>query len=775
MSDTDRPDQGMLERVGGLGRDAQRGRGRRDWLLLGKRKDPTPGCIDLYEPPGDHVGISCSGGGIRSAAFNLGALQVLQQYGVLQRAKYLSAVSGGSYIAAAFCMVAKRWAGAEPNGTDSDPALVNHEALPFHPGSPEEQYLRNHLGYLAPDGTAKLYLVLRMLAGMSVNVLLIGLPALILGLLVGQWVVADYGNVLDGRLEIPAGVWWPVVGLTGLALALAVLDVIWRPKKDDLQAMTQTWQVRFFLLAAAAALLLIAVPWLAVRAIASDDLSVSEAALGSAGTALSSMAALAVAAIAHVRGHVKDQQQVVAGVTSRLGRFAKRFRTAAVAVIVMLAGPLLLVAICVLGVLISVFDAAEGVWWLIGASLLLAVMWASVDLTTVSLHPFYRRRLATAFALRRIWPEDGDGKERPAPPPEQRNGNRGVARQRPFDAIVELSESRVEPGPEFDEWPLLIVCAAANVSDPGATPPGRAVASFTFSPTAIGGPLTGAAETDKYENLGRNRRRDITLPAAVAMSGAALSPSMGKMTYRPLTFLLALANIRLGVWVPNPRHVNDTCDDGGTSLAPKGGRDQVSLRHRPRPQYLWKELFGRNRIEDKFLYVTDGGHYENLGLVELVRRGCGTIYCFDAGGGETSKALGDAIALARTELNVEIEMETTAAELAASDGTGLSRRVFAKGTIHYPTINDREAYDGTLIYVRSVLAENSAWDLRLYRDEDMIFPNHSTLDQFFDDQKFEAYRRLGKCAATAALQPDPMVPATVTQLARIEEAGEPQN
>ncbi len=313
MSDTVQPDQGMLDRIGGWGRAAQRGRAWRDWLLVGKRTDPTPGCVDLYEPPGDHVGISCSGGGIRSAAFNLGALQVLQKERVLQKAKYLSAVSGGSYIAAAFCMVANRWSGKEPNGRDSDPALVNHEALPFEPGSPEEQYLRNHLGYLAPDGTAKLYLALRMLAGMSVNVLLIGLPALILGLLVGQWVIADYGNALAGRLEVPAGVWLPVVGLAALALALAVLDVIWRPRKDDLQTMTQTWQVRFFLLAAAGALLLIAVPWLAVRAIAIDNLSVSDAALGSAGTALSSMAALAAAAITHVRGHVKDQQQAVDG------------------------------------------------------------------------------------------------------------------------------------------------------------------------------------------------------------------------------------------------------------------------------------------------------------------------------------------------------------------------------------------------------------------------------------------------------------------------------
>jgi hypothetical protein len=228
------------------------------------------------------------------------------------------------------------------------------------------------------------------------------------------------------------------------------------------------------------------------------------------------------------------------------------------------------------------------------------------------------------------------------------------------------------------------------------------------------------------------------------MSGAALSPSMGKMTYRPLTFLLGLANIRLGVWVPNPRHVNDECKktpgDDVPSLA-------NGLWHRPRPEYLWKELFGRNRLDDKFLYVTDGGHYENLGLVELLRRGCRTVYCFDAGGGTTSKALGDAIALARTELNVEIVMDDEAKHLAESKEPPLrSKAVCARGTILYP--GDGEP--GQLFYVRSVVTEDSPWDLANYQ-EDGVFPHHSTFDQFFDDQKFEAYRRLGMWAATSAL------------------------
>jgi hypothetical protein len=747
MREANRPDQGMLDAVGGRTPSRERARARRRWLLWGVRDEPAPAFRGLYEDAddADRLGVCCSGGGIRSAAFNLGALQELQSCQELQKARYLSAVSGGSYIASAFCMVAKTW-NDEPNDEDSDPSLFDGVGdLPFAPGTPEEQYLRNHLGYLAPDTSAKVYLGLRMVAGLLVNVLLIGLPVLIAGLVIGLALNGAYDDVGDGNVSIPPEILVPILVVLGLALAVALLDIVWRPRKDLWQTATQTWQVRLFLLAALGALVLIGVPALAaVAAGASGGSAGSDAAGGaikSAWTALTSMAALAAAAVTHVRGTVRDRQKEFAAVGSRLGKYAKKAREILIAVVVMLAGPLLLVAIASLGVLVSVNSDDKGAVWLVATVALLGVMWIVVDLTTVSLHPFYRRRLASAFALRRV-----------------ALAGAPAAQERPFDRLVALSETDVGAA-----WPTLIVCAAANVSDPGATPPGRAVASFTFSPTAIGGPLTGAAGTADYENLIRTRRRDVTLPAAVAMSGAAVSPSMGKLTYRPLTFLLALANIRLGVWVLNPTHVNE-------SHGLLAGRSP-SVRHRPRPQYLWKELFGRNRLGDKFLYVTDGGHYENLGLVELLRRGCRRVYCFDAGGGKTSKALGDAIALARTELNVDIDMGPEAEQLVEDEKTGRSAVVCATGTIRYPPSTGGVRPEGTLVYVRSVVSDTSPWDLREYQVVDGIFPHHSTFDQFFTDQKFEAYRRLGMCAAQAAVElaSQPLPPgAHVTQLAPIE-------
>jgi hypothetical protein len=226
------------------------------------------------------------------------------------------------------------------------------------------------------------------------------------------------------------------------------------------------------------------------------------------------------------------------------------------------------------------------------------------------------------------------------------------------------------------------------------------------------------------------------------MSGAALSPSMGKMTRKPLTFLLALANVRLGVWLPNPRAV---------MLTPA---DQRKLIGRPRPWYLIQELLGRNRVNAKYVYVTDGGHYENLGLVELFRRGCTRIFCFDASGGESSKELGDAIALARSELGVEVDIDPR--PLIPDKETAIAKADTVVGTFRY---NDPDKTEGTLVYARNVLTApveppdppDAPWDVHAYHEVDPKFPHNSTVDQLYTDQKFEGYRVLGEVAGKRAI------------------------
>ena len=368
------------------------------------------------------------------------------------------------------------------------------------------------------------------------------------------------------------------------------------------------------------------------------------------------------------------------------------------------------------------------------------ILYFVTDLTSWSLHPFYKRRLASAFALKRVPAPDGEPAE-------------GVARERAYDRPLLLSKTGFPDG-----WPTLLVCAAANISDTAATPPGRGVTSFTFSSEAIGGPLVGGVETEAYEGrFARWRLRYLTLLSAVAMSGAALSPSMGKMTRRPFTFLMALANVRLGVWVPNPQRLDDWGPQPLRWLwARLRGRfdESPKLDARPRPSYLVREMIGRNDVNARHLYVTDGGHYENLGLVELLRRGCTDVYCFDASGGSSFANLGDAVALARSELGVDVEIRPM--RLVASEERNLAERDCVCGTIRYP-----DGTCGTLVYARTVMTEGAPWDVHAHHQADRAFPHDPTVDQLYTDQKFEAYRALGALAGAnaLALMQDPSIDA----------------
>ena len=721
-------------------------RHRKRWLKTGWRPEPAPSRRGvLEEPTPTSVGICCSGGGIRSAAFNLGALQALDANEALRPATYLAAVSGGSYIAASMTMVATTWPAnedARPSEKhekgfdDSNPRLLEKEG-PFARGSAEEQYLRNRCSYLAPDGSSKLFLVFRVLLGLVFNLFFLGLPLFAAGLLLGPLVYEPAYDVLDGDLTVP--LWANVVVAVAVAAAVVAggTALLARLASDSRRLAAETWTVRLAVVAAAVFVALYLIP-LALEVIRDygdrGDGQRSAAGGGLLGTA--GVVSMLVAVLAQLRARISEPATVLkdaTGLSAWLRKLAPRVRTALVALVGAVVGPLILLGFFVLGAAIG---AAHFALWLdllvaIVATLLFAGLYFACDLNSWSLHPFYKRRLCSAFALKRV------GDERS---PE--------AEERDYDRLVPLSMTAPE-----QQWPTLLVCAAANISDPGATPPGRGVSTFTFSNEAIGGPLVGAMSTEDYEGwLGKNRQRDITLPAAVAMSGAALSPSMGKMTNRAFTFLMALANVRLGVWVPNPRHVEDWSAEKvaiGHDCMPSGSYDR---RRKPRPSYLLRELLGKNRVDADFLYVSDGGHYENLGLVELLRRGCMTIYCFDASGGTSFEALGDAIALARSELEVEIDIDPR--PLVPVGKRQLASRDCVVGDITYPGVSAK----GRLVYARTVLTRDLPWDVHAYHEGDETFPHHSTADQLYTDQKFEAYRALGESAGRHAYDALHVVP-----------------
>jgi Patatin-like phospholipase len=744
------------------------------FLVFGRRPDPLPSFSGLVEPAEEgKIGIACSGGGIRSASFNLGALQALQEKGVLKKSRYLAAVSGGSYIAAAFCMVRKTWPPHEPqppDSDDSDPNVVNDDNPPFFPGSPEEQYLLNRSSYLAPDGEGKAAFALRLLLGLAFNLLVIALFIAIVSILLGLLYGVLYSNLdqtidqcksagqpCDFSIWPPSRwIWAPIAGAAVLGLVLGAAAMLAFRWSGDLRDFATTWSLRLVILALAAAVLLIAIPLLlewfrnignvsptgskgvdgvteatGVAAATTESPGLLTALIG-AGSVTSVLGALFLQLRAdwlEAKKLAKEAEGTIKWYTS----LNQRLRRGLAYLIAALAGPALALALALL-VMSTTLNVEDPKWvWVYfgGLAAAFALFYATADLTSWSLHPFYRRRLASTFALKRIARPQG------MPPIAEREA--GIAVERDYDRLVDLSKTAVVDCDDEGNclWPTLLVCAAANVSDNAATPAGRAVSSFTFSPSSVGGPLVGAVATTRLErSCDKRRRASFTLPAAVAISGAALSPSMGKMTRRPLRLLMGLANVRLGVWVPNPRRV-DTFEK----------RNKVYPR--PRPYYLMRELLGLNQLNLPYLYVTDGGHYENLGAMELLRRGCTDIYCFDASQDDLD-AFGDMISLARSELSVEVEIDP---EKLRPNDDGISEKDCVEGKILYP-----DGTKGRIFYARPAITAKSPADVTAYHRQNKRFPRDPTGDQLYTGQRFEAYRALGLSAGRRVVEAARLLP-----------------
>jgi len=231
-------------------------------------------------------------------------------------------------------------------------------------------------------------------------------------------------------------------------------------------------------------------------------------------------------------------------------------------------------------------------------------------------------------------------------------------------------------------------------------------------------------------------RGGISLGTAVSISGAAVSPNMGYHTYAPLAFLMTVFNVRLGVWLANPRHSNDQYRQ-----RPDGGPAFSLL-------YLINELLGTATDSSKYAYLSDGAHFENLALYELVRRECDFIIAGDAGEdpGPGFEDLVNATRKCRTDLGAEIELNTAPFKISGSDGYATAHAVF--GTIKYPSKKQ-----GKLLYVKSSLTEKDPADVLAYKRTHGAFPHQSTADQWFDESQFESYRMLGRCSIQSIIPP----------------------
>ena len=400
-------------------------------------------------------------------------------------------------------------------------------------------------------------------------------------------------------------------------------------------------------------------------------------------------------------------------------------------------------------------------WGSAGALLVLFVLFGwRVDINEFSMHRLYRNRLVRAYLGASVPPTERDDQVQPFT---------GFS-------LDDLLMTRLAPTDPKDPGsvrygaPLHLINTNLNlVAGEELAWQERRGASFILSPLYSGfrtvedrgsssdGPF-GYRRTAEYPKTDRHpaipgyasEPKKLTLGSAFTISGAAVSPNMGFRSSPALAFLLTVFNVRLGWWLGNPSRPGTWKSSG-----PLFG-----------PLHLLYEVFGLTSERNKYVYLSDGGHFENLGIYELVRRRCRFIVATDAGADHDMEFqdLGNAIRKCRTDLGIEIDLHPVA--LRSSEDTGLSNWHCAVGTIHYDD-RHRGQGKGTLLYLKTSMTGDEPEDVHNYRRQSPEFPHQSTGDQFFDESQFESYRKLGHHVALSALEED--VPAGSFRLEQLAQ------
>jgi hypothetical protein len=405
----------------------------------------------------------------------------------------------------------------------------------------------------------------------------------------------------------------------------------------------------------------------------------------------------------------------------------------------------------IFGLIMAVSTWAANMTTVIGGTYVLVAIILFVisllpTLNANSLHRLYRDRLSTAFIFYERLPE------RPAAPATPGPGRRNwaqrlmaasppsepTARAKTSDFIVALDHLKLSLLSGLLA-PYHIINTALNIQGSKyANQRGRNAEFFMFTRNFVGSEATGYIATPQMESVAR----DLNVATAMAISGAAASSNMGSSTIRPLTPSLSILNVRLGYWLRNPN----------AAVGVKPNRVAAWLAELAN-LYFFKEMFGRLDENTYNVYLTDGGHVENLGIYELLKRRCRLIIAVDAEA-DPKMNFGSYIKLqrhARIDLGTRIELPWQAirngaletSQMIAGGGKAIpdTNRCgphAALGIIRYP-----KGEIGYLLYVKASLSGDENDYIIDYQRRNPTFPHESTGDQLFTEEQFEVYRALG--------------------------------
>jgi len=634
-------------------------------------------------PDSPLVGLALSGGGIRSAAFNMGVLQTLAHSGLLARVDYLSSVSGGGYIAS--CLT---WLRAHVPAN----SLQRLGAVPLANGTGTVlDWLRAHGRYLiAGKGLSGWTLGASILSGTLLNLFVL-LPVILLsiGLASGDWFEFRWPPELrmPGAGAVPAHDGFMILAIAGVGLiAVYLLATLVFALSTVLPPLRQLSAGQY------------------LRQRLGELLGTGLTCIGIG--MLPVLAGIEETAAHYLRVDYADEltrhltwiAPLVTGLLSvrqanKQGEHAGTFAVAGLALV--LCG--LFTALYHLAHHTTLLSTPAFMGWL-GASVLFAFV---CDINAVSMHSYYRSRLAEAFL-----PEVGD--------------KHGADANHPM--LFRLADVRAASGGPFH----IINTTLNTTSSTDSKLRARNGENMILTPLYCGSSSTGYRRTTQY------LRGELTLSTALAVSGAAVDPDTYATKSRSVSFLMALLNIRLGIWVLNPRH------------------EPRRLRWPAWYLLMMREMLGVGLDEkDARIHLADGGHFENLGLYELLRRRCRYIIVSDAGADPacTLADLGQAVQRARADLGAEVNI---CADPLLHGGDPATR-----GQAHL--VGDVTYADGTrgeILYLKALLRAHLSADIYGYWRTNPEFPNQPTSNQFYGELQFDSYRELGRQLMTGIVGDD---------------------
>ncbi len=721
------------------------------WIVP-RRKDgnvPKKDEDEKYYPKVEHglFGLAISGGGIRSATYALGVLQRMARAGIIKFVDVLSTASGGGYIGACWSSLTADAPEFGSNETNFPFQFIDKEGdkdnrQVFDRESDAVRHLRAHGYWLAPHlgifdvwtWTAFFHYIVTTIAN-----LLVPIPWVLGIMMLTLLIPTEFWNRQEPMTSpigfylwlLPAIFFLIFLILTWSQPRLYQVDEETSPSGERARKQTVPLAIKANLkgalrpsekygLSSVQQIALIIAIFFSLADLFILAVSGMYHLFGVTGTWVATVggsgAAFITAAGTIFKFFTKEVQGGVAkNGTEGFGKKALGFAASAIGYVA------LAILLVVLYVALFKYVSPENNRTLymiittvaIALALLMMVIPADWFLNKFSLQSLYRRGMRTAYILKKKHPDN------PA-------DNEVVPREKDIllkelkDKIRCKDKSRLVPDMPYH----LIVTAVNSGGDKELKKLGRKSDSFIFSNLYSGSRLTGYASTlGKYP--------DMRLSDAMAISGAALSPNMGQYTTTSNSILLSLFNVRIGSWVQNPK------------------REKAGwLRRGPLINYWRKELFGAASTDDYYVYVSDGGHFDNSAIYELLKRRCKYILAVDAGKGFGNLA---AVArLARIDFGVQMDVDTERINL--NPETGYSEKPYIVAKLKYPPLyGDDKPYEGVLIWMSTTITKKDKPDVLDYREMDPSFPFNPTGDQFFDQIQFEAYRELGHSAAKTVI------------------------